>query len=120
MTRPAPSYLLRPVDGVHVFEFQRGDMTDAAFIKQLGDDMYRALKDLTQPRVVVDFQNVRKLSSATLGMLVQLKKVLARQDGELRVSNVSKELSEIFRITRLNDVLRLCRTTQEALDSFAG
>jgi anti-anti-sigma factor len=118
MVQPPASFVVRAVDGAHVFELQQADMTDGALIQRVGDEIYRALRDLERPRVVVDFHKVRKLSSATLGMLVALSKVIDRKDGVLRVSSLRKDLESIFRITNLHDVFKLCQSTDEAVASF--
>jgi anti-sigma B factor antagonist len=107
------------IAGARVVEFSRSDMTDGALIKTVGDEIYHLIKDQDQPRLVIDFCKVERLSSATLGMLVALGKVVAKQSGQLRIANVSKDVLEIFKITKLDDELKICDSTQNAVDSFS-
>ncbi len=115
----SPSLNVRKLGDAQVIAFLRADMTDGAFIKQAGDEIYRMLKPLDRPKVVIDFGKVQRLSSATLGMLVALHRVVVdRQKGQLRVANVAENLLDIFRMTRLDNVLDLHETTEGAVESF--
>ncbi len=119
MSTSASNLAVHTIAGAHVVELTRADLTDAALIKTIGDDIYHVVRRLDQPRVVVDFQNVERLSSAALGMLIALEKVITRQSGQLRIANVSEEVRDLFKITGLDSVLPIRNSTQEAVDSFA-
>ncbi len=51
-------------------------------------------------------------------MLVALRKVLTRQQGQMRVANIADDLMEIFKMTRLDVTLRVVGSNQAAIDSF--
>ncbi|MHC4990555.1 MAG: STAS domain-containing protein [Planctomycetota bacterium] len=119
MTTDSKYFLNREVQGVQVLEFSRSDILDAMYIKELGDEIYEMVKTMDAPRIVVDLQNVHFLSSAALGMFLALNKVLRKQSGHLRLSNVDKSIYDVFRITKLNKVFHICDSTEEALESFA-
>jgi anti-anti-sigma factor len=55
-------------------------------------------------RVVLDFGDVPSLTSAVLGKLINLKKVVNSVHGRLRLRNIHPDLREVFRITRLDQV----------------
>jgi anti-anti-sigma factor len=118
VTTSAPNLPVRTVAEAQVIEVAHADLTDAAFIHRIGDGIYQLVKDLDRPKVVIDFQKVERLSSAALGMLVALKKVLDRQNGQLRVANVCDSVFDVFTITKLDKVLNTCKTTEEAVGSF--
>jgi anti-sigma B factor antagonist len=104
--------------GVHIIEFSRSDVLDAQYIEQLGDEIYRHLKPVEQPRVVVDLHNVRFLSSSALGMLVALRKVVVeRKGGKMGIANVAPEIRQVFKMTKLHKVLNLQDTTEKAVRS---
>ncbi len=56
-------------------------------------------------RLVIDLSDVQQLSSDTLARLINLKKQLCMIRGRLVLSHVHPDLVEIFRITRLDQVL---------------
>ncbi len=119
MTTSMPFLDVRLVGDVRVVEFTRTDMTDASFIKNVGDEIYRIALKIDHPKIVIDFGKVQRLSSATLGMLVALKKVVVEQrGGQLSVSNVADNLRDIFRMTKLQGVLKICESTEDAVESM--
>ncbi len=118
MTTSVPYLNVRRVGDALVLKFTRTDMTDAAFINKVGDEIYQLVRGVEKPKVVVDFSQVARLSSATLGMLVALRKVVTRQEGQVRVTNIADDLIEIFKMTRLDVTLQVCGSNEAALDSF--
>jgi anti-anti-sigma regulatory factor len=52
-------------------------------------------------------------------MLIALDKVITKQSGQLRIANVGKDVLDIFKLTKLDSVLPIRKSTQEAVDSFA-
>ena len=118
MTTSIPHLDVKMISDALVLKFTCTDMTDAAFINRLGDEIYQIVKGIENPKVVVDFAVVERLSSATLGMLVALRKIVTKHDGQMRVTNIAKDLIEIFKMTRLDVTLQVCASNQAALDSF--
>jgi anti-anti-sigma factor len=104
-------------DGVHVISFSRPDVLDAAYIQRLGDDIYHHLKDISSPRVVIDLDNVRFLSSAALSMLIALKTVVDKQNGKICIANVRDEILKVFKLTKLNKMLKIHDNTEKAIKS---
>ena len=118
MTTSVPYLDVKKVGDALVLRFTRTDMTDATVIARLGDGIYHLIKDVESPKIVVDFSQVARLASATLGMLVALRKVVTKQNGQMRVSNIAVDLMEIFKMTRLDVTLRVCKSNKAAIDSF--
>ena len=61
---------------------------------------------LTRKKLVIDFRGIQVLTSAVIGKLVLLNKAAATHEVELRLANVSRNVLELFRITRLTKVLK--------------
>ena len=119
MSTSASNLTVHTIADARVIEFSRTDLTDAAHIKTVGDEIYHIAQGLDRPKLVIDFRIVERLSSAAVGMLVALDKVLTKRNGQLRVANVSEDVLDIFKLTKLDKTLRLCKSTQEAVDSFS-
>ena len=118
MTTSVPYLDVSKVGDALVLKFTRADMTDAAFIIKAGEEIDQLVRGVEKPKVVVDFSQVARLSSATLGMLVGLRKVVTKQKGQMRVTNIADDLIEIFKMTRLDVTLRVCGSNEAAIDSF--
>ncbi|MHC4948486.1 MAG: STAS domain-containing protein [Planctomycetota bacterium] len=119
MTSDSSFFSVRSSDGVQVIEFAQSEITDAAYIKVLGDRIYHHIKTIDHPQLVVDFGKVRFLSSSALGMLIALKKVVAKHEGELRLSSLNDDLTKLFKLTKFNKVFKICDTAEKAVQSFA-
>ena len=118
MTTSVPYLNVRKVGPAVVLKFTRSDLTDGALIQNLGDEIYQVIKAISNPRVIVDLAQVERLSSATLGMLVALRKVIDNMDGHMRVANVAADLQAIFKMTRLDVTLHLHETIDAAVESL--
>ena len=57
--------------------------------------------------VILDFSNVRIVDAHGLGVLLQLREQCLAQGIRFKLINVSKPLSRIFEITRLNTVFEI-------------
>ncbi len=120
MTTSVPFLNVRKVGSAVIIEFTCTDLTDGALIKNLGDEIYQIIKPISTPKVIVDLAQVQRLSSATLGMLVALRKVIDKMDGQMRVANVATDLRAIFKMTRLDVTLHLQGSIASAVESLEG
>ncbi len=62
--------------------------------------------ELTAKRLLVDFRGVQFMSSAMIGKLVLLNKAAKQQSLDLRFANISPNVLEVFKITRLHELFR--------------
>jgi anti-sigma B factor antagonist len=105
-------------DGVHIVGLTRADVLDAGYIEAVGDDIYHHIKQFDAPRVVMNLDNVRHLSSAALSMLIALKKVVEKQGGAICLANVSDDIMQIFKITKLHKLMKIHKSTDKAIESL--
>jgi anti-sigma B factor antagonist len=64
---------------------------------------------LKEGHLLLDFTNVKYLSSVELGTLIGLHKRMKASGGRLTLFNLSAELYEVFTVTRLQTLLGICR-----------
>ena len=69
-------------------------------------------------KVLLNFQDVDYINSAGLGRLILFAKILGEHSGELKISNLSKELKELFSFTRLDTRIQICDSEEKALAGF--
>ena len=70
------------------------------------------------PKIIVSFAGVKHMSSSVLGAMIATHMACERQGGELRVAAVSPSLMEVFKVARLDKMLRFYRTVELAEDGF--
>ncbi|MCA9258386.1 MAG: STAS domain-containing protein [Planctomycetales bacterium] len=88
-------------------------------IKRLSDDLQGLLGKAEQTQVVLDFERVQFMSSAMLGKLVQFHKKCKEFKVNLKLSGVSSEIYEVFKITRLHKLFDFQPDVGAACKSFS-
>jgi anti-sigma B factor antagonist len=69
--------------------------------------------------LILDFGNVRFLSSAVLGLLIRISKRIYERDGQLRLCNINPKIFEIFKITRLNKIFDIYKDVESATENLS-
>jgi anti-sigma B factor antagonist len=103
---------------IRIVEFTENKILDEANIAEIGQALASLIDAKARPKVLLDFANVDHLSSAALGMLININNKIKQQNGQLRLANIKPQILEVFVITRLNKLFRILPTRQEALDSY--
>ncbi len=69
--------------------------------------------------LILDFGNVRFLSSAVLGLLIRVSKRIYEQEGQLRLCNINPKIFEIFKITRLTKTFDIYTDVESAAEDLS-
>jgi len=92
--------------------------------KILEDEDVKALEESIIPLVdgsvnlIIDFSNVRFLSSAVLGLLIRVSKRINEQKGCLKLCGIGPRIFEIFKITRLDEIFDIYEDAKKAMSSL--
>jgi len=103
---------------IHVVEFNESRILDELNITEIGQTLAGLVEARDRPRLLLDFANVEHLSSAALGMLININNRVKQRNGQLRLAHIKPQIMEVFVITKLNKLFRIFPTRQEALASF--
>lgn len=105
-------------NGVSVVEFADRKILDELCIVEIRDELSGLVAGAEGIKLLLDFQNVEHLSSAALGVLITLNAQVADRKGKLKLSNITPQIFEVFKITRLNKIFDIYDTTEQAMSSF--
>ena len=89
-------------------------------INALRESIISVIEQARGIKLILDFCNVGYLSSAVLGLLIQISKKVYEQDGQLKLCNIKPKIYEIFKITRLTKVFDIYDSSQRAIDSLSA
>ncbi len=103
---------------VTAVEFTDRKILEEFSISEIGDELAALLEKQSAPKILLCFRNVEHLSSAALGMLITLNKKVGEVDGKLKLSDISPQIYEVFRITKLNKLFDIYDTADQAIKSF--
>ena len=78
----------------------------------LDEGHIRELKELIEPvieknkdsQMLLDFVNVKSMTSSMLGFLVRIHKNISERGGQLKLCNVNPSIHKVFEITQLTKV----------------
>jgi anti-sigma B factor antagonist len=105
--------------GVKIVSFIENKILDEANIADIEKALIALASEKHRPKLLLDFQNVDHLSSAALGILINVDKKVKTESGELRLTNIKPQIYEVFVITKLNTVFKIMPDRQAALASFS-
>lgn len=69
--------------------------------------------------LILDFGNVKFLSSAVLGLLIRISKRIYECEGTLRLCNINPKIYEIFKITRLTKTFDIYKNIESATEDLS-
>ena len=88
-------------------------------IKVLQDSIMSVVEQAKRISLILDFGNVRFLSSAVLGLLIRISKRIYERDGSLRLCNINPKIYEIFKITRLTKTFDIYKDVESAAEDLS-
>ena len=88
-------------------------------IQALQESIMSVVEQAERINLILDFGNVRFLSSAVFGLLVRISKRIYEHDGQLMLCNINPKIYEIFKITRLNKVLAIYKDIESATENLS-
>lgn len=118
MTEEKAHLAVCDMDGVSLVEFADRKILEELSISAIDDELSKLVTETPGIKLLVSFNNVEHLSSAALGVLITLKKKVEEAGGVLKLSDISPQIFEVFKITRLNKLFDIHDTREKALQSF--
>ena len=103
---------------IAVVEFTENKILDEMSVSEIERALTALLEAKERPKILLDFSNVDHLTSAALGMLININNRVKQRNGQLRLANIRPQIMEVFMITKLNRLFRILPTRAEALTNF--
>lgn len=104
--------------GVTVVHFADRKILDEMAIDEIGKELNKIADEHDKIKMLLNFDSVEHLSSAALGMLISLNTKVSSANGALKLSDISKQIFEVFKITRLNKLFDIHDTAEQAMSTF--
>jgi anti-sigma B factor antagonist len=118
MEQPSSHLRIKRSGQVSVVEFADRKILEELSIQEIQEELKRVVESEPGIKLLLDFTNVDHLASAALGTLITLHKKVQEQNGELKLSNINRQIFQVFRITRLNRVFDIYDSSNQALEAF--
>jgi anti-anti-sigma factor len=87
-----------------IVTFTDENILDEEQIRKLQESFEPIIERNKDNQMVMNFANVRFMTSAMLGLLVRVHKRISERGGQLRLCNLEPSLRKVFEITQLTKV----------------
>lgn len=109
------SFFVDDVDGVTVVRFPGTLVLDEEHVRDTAQKLYHLATDSAGKAIVLNFSNVKFISSQALGVVFALYKKVTNNQGNLTVCAMSPMLRELFEIVHLGQLFPFYQTQAEAV-----
>ena len=118
MERSKPKINVQYTNKATIIAFTDEKILEEKDINELQQSILSVVDQGQRINLVLDFSNVRFLSSAVLGLLIRVSKKVYEREGQLKLCCISAKLREIFKITRLNRIFDIYKDLESATESL--
>ena len=115
MAEMKPRISVEYADNATVVSFVDEKILEEMDIRALQETIMSVIEQSKGINLVLDFGNVRFLSSAVLGLLIRISKRVYEQDGRLRLCSINPKIYEVFKITRLTQTFDIYKDVESAI-----
>jgi len=102
-------------EGVTVVSFDSPTALDAYHVPETARHLYALVEKHGKRLLVLDFSQVRMISSQSLGVLLNLQHKLQPLHGRLAIAGLEPKLSRVFKITKLESMFPFCPDVAQAV-----
>lgn len=103
---------------VLIVYFTDARMVDQSKIEGVGKELMEFAGKCEGGKLLLNFEGVRFMGSAMLGKLVALNKKCSADNCALKLCSISADIMEVFKLTRLDKVLKIYSDEPKALSAF--
>jgi anti-sigma B factor antagonist len=115
-----PRIRVEYTDDATIIAFVDERILDQTDIQDLQASILSVVEQGEHMNFILDFSNVRFLSSAVLGLLLRISKRVYEKDGRLRLCSIDPKIYQIFKITRLTKIFDIYKDLETATRDLAA
>ncbi len=90
---------------VTIVTFNDEEILSEQHVRELEEEMMFVVEQARRENMILDFSNVRLMTSAFLGLLVKTHKRISERGAYLKLRHIDPNIYKIFKITGLTKVL---------------
>jgi len=118
MDKMSPKIAVEYTQNATVTTLTDEKILEQADIQALEDSIMPLIESADRINLVIDFSNVKFLTSAVLGLLIRISKKVYESQGRLKLCAIDAKILEIFKITRLDRVFDISPDRYDALQGL--
>jgi anti-sigma B factor antagonist len=94
-----------------------GSMLGGPEASELNSTLHKLL-DAKKKNIVVDLGDVSLMNSSGLGMIIGAVTTMRNAGGNLKIAAATEKVVQVFKITKVSNVIELHNTVKSAVESF--
>jgi anti-anti-sigma factor len=102
-------------DGAVIVGFLESKIHEEMAISSLGEELQAVIAQPDCRKLILNFSGVELVTSAMLGKLVSTNRRMDEKGGTMILCEMGDNLRYVFRITKLDNILKICETEADAL-----
>jgi anti-sigma B factor antagonist len=106
------------VEGITIASFTDEMLVSEDVIREVDEQLMSLLGGPSSEKLLLNFREVRVMSSTMLAILLKLARKISGVQGELKLCGLGPDLLEIFRISRFDRLFEIHDEEWTALDTF--
>ena len=110
------NFSTKEMNNVTVIKME-GSMLGGPEASELNSALHKLL-DAKKKNIVVDLGGVSLMNSSGLGMLIGAVTTMRNGGGNLKVAVATEKIAQIFKITKVSNVIELHDSVKSAVESF--
>lgn len=114
MAQIKPRISVEYAENATIVSFVDEKILEEMDIRALQETIMSVIDQTERINLILDFGNVRFLSSAVLGLLIRISKRVYEQDGQLKLCSINPKIYEVFKITRLTKTFDIYNDLESA------
>jgi len=95
-------------------------MSEEENLEQLDEDWYDLIEKQYCRKMVLDLSNVRYMTSAAIGRMIGLHRELIRQEGQLVLCSLQREVIQTLETSRLITYFKVAPNSESAVKLLAN
>lgn len=118
MSEQPSSLKIQEAEGVTTVGFRDASILDVLTIQKIGNELYNIVENDGAKKVLLDFGDVRFLSSQALGVLLTLRRKADKVGAKVVLARIRPELARVFKITNLDRLFEFYDSTEKAAEKL--
>ncbi len=98
-----------------LLQLNSGTLCGPDEIREYSDRIKTYIQQHQPQTLVIDFDRVKFFSSQVLGMLLEVRSMMQKHDGQMLISSINPQLYRVFKITNLDKIFKFCPDRREAI-----
>ncbi len=118
MTDELDQLVIQQIKDVTIATFHSARILDAAHVDAIGNELYHLVEKKDRRKLILDFTDVKFLSSAMLGVMLNVHNKIGKIKGQVILCGLRPELYKVFKISKLEKLFPSYADEAKALNEF--